>query len=78
MNTLPDGNIFATTLVWERLKELDGIIDKLEMRLARYPGSAKVKGEIWSARHSHSQGVKFLRYLNPTYYEQIKGTLVRQ
>ena len=73
-----DGNLFHTVLICERIRELDRIIDNLEMRYKRYPKSAMLRGTLYLTRQTHDFNVKLVKYLNPRYYEDTHSTLVRQ
>jgi hypothetical protein len=72
-----DGNIWVTSMILERIKELDLILDMLEARNLRYK-SHKLNGTIYLTKRTHALNVDLLRRINPEYYRHTKSTLLRQ
>lgn len=74
-----DGNIWLTSKVLERIKELDIILDMLEARIDRYgKGSHRLNGTLYLTKSTHQLNVDILRKINPEYYRHSKSTLLRQ
>jgi len=74
-----DGNIWLTSKIMDRIKELDIILDMLEARILKYGRhSAMLNGTIKLTRSTHQVNVDILRKINPEYYRISKSTLIRQ